>query len=319
MDNGFRPAGLIRLSTTTGTTPQYLQDFGNTVQPGNTTHSTTLYRAPSGALVFSAGTVQWTWGLDQEHDGDGAPADPRMQQAQINLLADMGAQPATRDTALSPASASSDTAGPAVTVAAPAEGATIPHGSGRHGVRNGQRHRRHRGRRRSLHGRRNQLAPGPGQAELDLHLHPEGPRHGQHQGACHRRQRQYWCPRHPQPPAHRTVLGLRPAGAGCPGFPGRRGLRAGHEHHAQRGRLHHRGRVSTRAPPIPEPTPVRSGVPPASGWRQPPSQRKRPSGWQEVRFSQPVAVSAGQKYVVSYYRSAAATTPARTTNGPASA
>ena len=129
LDNGFRPAGLIRLSTTTGTTPQYLQDFGNAVLPGTTTHNTTLYRAASGALVFSAGTVQWTWGLDQEHDGDGAAADPRMQQAQINLLADMGAQPATRDTALSAASASSDTAGPTVTVSSPAEGATIPHGT----------------------------------------------------------------------------------------------------------------------------------------------------------------------------------------------
>ncbi|MDR7083974.1 hypothetical protein J2X01_003280 [Arthrobacter ginsengisoli] len=129
LDNGFRPAGLIRLSTTTGITPQYLQDYGNTVEPGTTTHNTTLYRAASGALVFSAGTVQWTWGLDEEHDGGGAAADPRMQQAQINLLADMGAQPATRDTALSAASASSDTAAPTVAVSSPAEGATIPHGT----------------------------------------------------------------------------------------------------------------------------------------------------------------------------------------------
>ncbi|MEO3933634.1 DUF4082 domain-containing protein [Micrococcaceae bacterium Sec7.4] len=129
VDNGFRPAGLIRLSTTTGTSPQYLQDFGNTVLPGTTTHHLTMYRAPSGALVFSAGTVQWTWGLDQQHDGDGAPADPRMQQAQINLLADMGAQPATRDTALAAASASSDTAPPTVAVSSPAEGASIPHGT----------------------------------------------------------------------------------------------------------------------------------------------------------------------------------------------
>ncbi|WP_427007122.1 DUF4082 domain-containing protein [Pseudarthrobacter sp. H2] len=129
LDNGFRPAGLIRLSTTTGATPQYLQDFGNTVKPGTTTHNTTLYRAASGALVFSAGTVQWTWGLDQVHDGAGAPADPRMQQAQINLLADMGAQPATRDTALAAATASSDKTAPTVAVSSPAEGATIPHGT----------------------------------------------------------------------------------------------------------------------------------------------------------------------------------------------
>ena len=68
LDNGFRPPGLIRLSTTTGAVPEYLRDFGNTVTAGTTTHHLTLYRAPSGALVFSAGTVQWTWGLDAEHD-----------------------------------------------------------------------------------------------------------------------------------------------------------------------------------------------------------------------------------------------------------
>ena len=37
-------------------TPEYLQDFGNTVAPGTTTHHLTLYRAASGALVFRAGT-----------------------------------------------------------------------------------------------------------------------------------------------------------------------------------------------------------------------------------------------------------------------
>ncbi|MFF1385648.1 DUF4082 domain-containing protein [Arthrobacter sp. NPDC058288] len=129
LDNGFRPAGLIRLSTTTGPAPQYLQDFGNTVLPGTTTHNMTMYRAPSGALVFGAGTVQWTWGLDQQHDGDGAPADPRIQQAQINLLADMGAQPATRDAALAAATASSDLTGPSVALSFPADGATIAQGS----------------------------------------------------------------------------------------------------------------------------------------------------------------------------------------------
>ncbi|MBT2536461.1 DUF4082 domain-containing protein [Arthrobacter sp. ISL-69] len=129
LDNGFRPAGLIRLSTTTGATEQYLQDYGNTVKPGTTTHNTTLYRAASGALVFSAGSVQWTWGLDQVHDGNGAAADPRMQQAQVNLLADMGAQPGTRDPALAAATASTDAAGPTTTVSSPAAGATVAHGS----------------------------------------------------------------------------------------------------------------------------------------------------------------------------------------------
>src|SRR5690606_21368154 len=95
LDNGHRPPGLVRLSTTTGDTPEYLQDFGNTVAPGQTTHHLTLYKAASGALVFSAGSVQWTWGLDAEHDSPfpEEPADRRMQQAQVNLFADMGVQP----------------------------------------------------------------------------------------------------------------------------------------------------------------------------------------------------------------------------------
>ena len=129
VDNGFRQSGLIRLSTTTGAVPQYLQDFGSNVAPGATTHHITLYRAPSGALVFSAGSVQWTWGLDQTHDGDGAPVDVRMQQAQVNLLADMGAQPGTLDPTLKPAAASTDHTAPTVAVTSPQPGTVIPNGS----------------------------------------------------------------------------------------------------------------------------------------------------------------------------------------------
>ena len=72
-----------------------LQDYGSTYGSGNATHHLTLYRAPSGALVFGAGTVQWSWGLDSNHDrGTGAASTP-MKQATVNLFADMGAQPAT--------------------------------------------------------------------------------------------------------------------------------------------------------------------------------------------------------------------------------
>ena len=129
VDNGFRQSGLIRLSTTAGAVPQYLQDFGSTVAPGTTTHHLTLYRAPSGALVFSAGSIQWTWGLDQTHDGDGAPADLRMQQAQVNLLADMRAQPSTLDSTLKPATASTDSTPPRVTVSSPLAGTAVPNGT----------------------------------------------------------------------------------------------------------------------------------------------------------------------------------------------
>ncbi|MCW3767309.1 MULTISPECIES: DUF4082 domain-containing protein [Paenarthrobacter] len=129
LDNGFRPAGLVRLSTTVGDVPEYLQDFGTTVAPGTTKHHVTLYRAASGALVFSAGSVQWSWGLDQVHDGEGAPADPRMRQAQVNLLADMGAQPATLAAGLVAATASNDSTGPSTIITTPANGATIGHGA----------------------------------------------------------------------------------------------------------------------------------------------------------------------------------------------
>ena len=128
IDNGFRPDGLIRLSTTTGAVPQYLIDFGTKVVPGTTTHNLTLYRAASGALVFSAGSIQWAWGLDQKHDGVGAPPDVRMQQAQVNLLADMGAQPTNLASDLVQTAASSDTSAPVVSVNSPTQNASLTNG-----------------------------------------------------------------------------------------------------------------------------------------------------------------------------------------------
>ena len=130
LDNGFRPAGLVDLSTTVGATPQYLQDFGNTVAPGTTTHHLTLYRASSGALVFGAGTIQWGWGLDQDHDGDNTnAADPRMQQATANMLADMHAVPTTLMTGLVMPAASTDTQAPTVTIGSPTAGAALANGA----------------------------------------------------------------------------------------------------------------------------------------------------------------------------------------------
>lgn len=129
VDNGLRPAGLIHLSTTTGAVPQYLVDYGNTVVPGTTVHHTTLYRAASGALVFSAASIQWGWGLDQTHDGNGAAADSRMQQAQVNLLADMGAQPGSLMPGLAAATKSADTTAPTTTIATPSAGQSIAHGT----------------------------------------------------------------------------------------------------------------------------------------------------------------------------------------------
>ena len=51
----------MRLSPTNAET---FSDYGSTTTRTNPTHNLTMYRAPSGALVFGAGTVQWAWGLD---------------------------------------------------------------------------------------------------------------------------------------------------------------------------------------------------------------------------------------------------------------
>ena len=71
-DDSSRPRGLIHLSTTDRDVSSYLQDYGSTYNGGSATHHLTTYRASSGALVFGAGTVQWAWGLDNNHVGGGA-------------------------------------------------------------------------------------------------------------------------------------------------------------------------------------------------------------------------------------------------------
>jgi len=126
MDNGFRPAGIIHLSETTVNNVPYIQDWGSVYDAGTGTHHLTMYRARGGALVFGAGTVQWAWGLDAHHDRPlGVPADRvnradirigedprapdvRVQQATVNLFADMGVQPKNLQPPLVPAMPSQD-------------------------------------------------------------------------------------------------------------------------------------------------------------------------------------------------------------------
>lgn len=126
LDNGFRPPGLFHLSSTTHFVPRRIQDYGQTFLPGDATHHLTLYRHASGALVFGAGTVQWAWGLDANHDtfygGPGPPAEPAMQQATVNLFADMGnVQPATLQPGLVPATQTTDSLAPTSAVTFPLE------------------------------------------------------------------------------------------------------------------------------------------------------------------------------------------------------
>ena len=130
LDNGARPAGLIRLSSATyDIAGDLLLDNGSTYGSGRTTHALTMYRAASGALVFGAGTIQWSWGLDATHDNAGTPTDESMRQATVNLLADMGAQPATLVAGLTAATRTTDTAVPTSTISSPVAGSTVPAGA----------------------------------------------------------------------------------------------------------------------------------------------------------------------------------------------
>jgi hypothetical protein len=115
-------------------TGSYLEDdYGIVFGAGIATHSLTLYRAASGAVVFGAGTIQWSWGLDNHHDhastNDLPPTDPNMQQATVNLFADMDIQPASLQPGLMAASASTDTLPPTSTITSPAAGSTISPGT----------------------------------------------------------------------------------------------------------------------------------------------------------------------------------------------
>lgn len=126
-DNGFRPAGLFDLSSSTYTlTVDYLLDSGGLYGAGTATHKMSIYRAPSGALVFGAGTVQWSWGLDSS---SGGTADVNMQQATVNLFADMGVQPVTLQAGLLPATKSTDTIPPSSTITSPASGTSVQLGA----------------------------------------------------------------------------------------------------------------------------------------------------------------------------------------------
>ncbi len=115
--NASRPAGLIQLTSSNVCLKGDAFPFGDagrghsyknvaalpydfTMRIGSVRHNAVLRKAPSGALVFAAGAIRWSWGLDERHDYGLIPvaerpytADIRMQQATVNLFADMGVWP----------------------------------------------------------------------------------------------------------------------------------------------------------------------------------------------------------------------------------
>jgi hypothetical protein len=63
-------------------------------EPWPAVANATIYTAPSGAIVFSAGTMQWSWGLDGWNSpgwrGERTPVDPRAQRITANILSRLG-------------------------------------------------------------------------------------------------------------------------------------------------------------------------------------------------------------------------------------
>jgi len=74
-NNGLTPSGLVTLSASPVTDGAGV--------PG--TQNAAVYTAPSGAIVFSAGTIYWSWKLD-DNDYQHHGADVRVQQMTANVL-----------------------------------------------------------------------------------------------------------------------------------------------------------------------------------------------------------------------------------------
>ena len=173
--DAFYPHGRILLSTT---------DFAGQ------THHLSLYRAPSGALVFGAGTVQWSWGLDRNHDRGNAAPTTAMQQATVNLFADMGAQPGSIIAGLSPATQSSDVTPPTTTIVSPTNGASVTLGSAVTISGNASGRRRAAGRRRGVGRWRRDVECRQRHDDVELQLDADDERERGDQVARIRRQRQ---------------------------------------------------------------------------------------------------------------------------------
>ena len=169
LDNGSRPGGEIDLSSTTVNVPERITDQGSNYGPGTATHSLTLHRVGN-ALVFAAGTVQWSWGFDGTHDRGGSTPSTAMRQATVNLFADMGVQPGSLQAGLTAATASTDTTPPTATTDAPASDDRPGRNRGDHHGHRGRHGRRPRRWRRGLH-RRQHVASRERPRRMELHVH----------------------------------------------------------------------------------------------------------------------------------------------------
>ncbi len=92
--NGVEPAG-VQTFTSSAVTGELVQHNGRDYQANSPATATgTIYRAASGAYVVSTGTNYWARGLDTDGEGYGE-LNSIVQQATVNILADMGSRPTT--------------------------------------------------------------------------------------------------------------------------------------------------------------------------------------------------------------------------------
>ena len=93
-----QPAESVRiLASYTRSAPGGLSDANgeNYNVPGNIEWGIVSQRYASGGLTVGFGTCQWSWTLDGTHDRGSTVVSPAAQQFTVNLLRDLGAEPAT--------------------------------------------------------------------------------------------------------------------------------------------------------------------------------------------------------------------------------
>ena len=132
-DNGFRPPGEFDLSSTTVSGVQAFTDYGSTTRP--------RHRDPPPVAVPGA---EWSAGVRRGHGAVGLgpgqhqrwappaliPTDPNMQQATVNLFADMGVQPTTLMAGARRSDSLDRHTPPTSTITSPAPNATCQDGNG---------------------------------------------------------------------------------------------------------------------------------------------------------------------------------------------
>ena len=234
--------------------------------------------------------------------------DVRMQQATVNLFADMGAQPGhPPGRARRPRPRRPTRPAPTSTITTPAAGATVHTGGAVTDHRHRHRHRRRgRRRRRGLHRRRRSPGTAPPAVSWTYTWTPgTAGTAGQHPEPRRRRQRQHRG--HRRPARHRHTSSARcslwgdtavPAVAAqtTPAPSSWASSSSSTSPATITGIRFYKGAGNTghaRRPPLDA---ARARCSP----RRPSPARRRP-GWQQVDFATPVAITANTTYVVSYY------------------